>query len=83
MRIKPYIKATSVANGGIQLNDALFRWLLIPAFGIIIPLATNMVDHHRFSQWEVKFIYLYNIGIAFIIYQGNRYLFFTMRSYFD
>jgi sensor histidine kinase YesM len=66
-----------------QLNDIGFRLILIPTFGIAIPLVTGMVDHSAFSSWQVKFSYLYTIGIAFVVWEGNRYLLFTLRSYFD
>ena len=36
-----------------------------------------------FTLWEGKASFLYTIGIAFVIWQGNRYLLFTLRSYFD
>lgn len=66
-----------------QLNDIGFRLILIPAFGISIPLVTGMVDHSNFTSWQIKFSYLYTIGIAFVVWEGNRYLLFTLRSYFD
>ena len=66
-----------------KVNDIGFRLILIPAFGIIIPVITGMVDHATFSLLQVKLSYLYTIGIAFIIWEGNRYLHFSLRSYFD
>src|SRR5688572_5913409 len=36
-----------------------------------------------FSLWEYKLSYLYTIGIAFVVWEGNRYLLFSLRSYFD
>jgi LytS/YehU family sensor histidine kinase len=42
-----------------------------------------MVNHAALSMWTVKFSFLFTIGIAFIIWEGNRYLLFTLRSYFD
>ncbi|MGB8190512.1 MAG: histidine kinase [Chitinophagaceae bacterium] len=66
-----------------RLNDIGFRLILIPSFGIIIPIATGMIDHGAFSSWQIKFSYLYTIGIAFVVWEGNRYLLFTLRSYFD
>lgn len=66
-----------------RLNDIGFRLILIPAFGITIPIVTGMIDHIRFSQWEFKLSFIYTIGIAFIVWEGNRYLLFTLRSYFD
>lgn len=66
-----------------KLNDIGFRLILIPFFGIVIPLITGMVDHGNFALWKIKLSFLYTIAIAFIIWQGNRYLLFTLRSYFD
>ncbi|MBP6687354.1 MAG: histidine kinase [Lacibacter sp.] len=42
-----------------------------------------MVPHEQFSNWQIKFSYLYTIAIAFVIYEGVRFLQFTLRSYFD
>lgn len=66
-----------------KLNDIGFRLILIPFFGICIPLVTRMVDHVNFSNWEIKFSYAYTILIAFLVWQGNRYLLFTLRTYFN
>jgi len=65
------------------VNDIGFRLILVPAFGIIIPLITGMINPYNFSNLQVKFSFLYTIGIAAVIWQGNRYLHFSMRSYFD
>lgn len=66
-----------------RLNDIGFRLILIPFFGIAIPLVTGMVDENNFSLLKIKFSFAYTIAIAFIIWQGNRYLLFTLRSYFN
>jgi LytS/YehU family sensor histidine kinase len=42
-----------------------------------------MTDKNDFSLWKFKLSFLFTIGIAFIIWEGNRYLLFTLRSYFD
>jgi len=42
-----------------------------------------MIPHNEFSAWQIKLSYLYTIFIAFIIYEGTRYLHFTLRTYFD
>ncbi|MBC7827712.1 MAG: histidine kinase [Chitinophagaceae bacterium] len=42
-----------------------------------------MIDPVSFTLWRSKFSFLYTIGIAFVIWQGNRYLLFTLRSYFN
>ncbi len=83
-------KATKWENGrkpadidAVRLNDIGFRLILIPAFGIVIPLVTGMMEDARFSLWQQKLSFLYTIGISFVIWQGNRFLLFTLRSYFD
>ena len=66
-----------------RLNDIGFRVILIPFFGIAIPLITGMINGQNFSNWQVKLSFLYTIFIAFVIWEGNRYLLFSLRSYFD
>jgi sensor histidine kinase YesM len=66
-----------------RINDIGFRVILIPFFGIAIPLITGMINGQNFSNWQIKLSFLYTIFIAFIIWEGNRYLLFSMRSYFD
>ena len=80
---------TNISNGAttgktdLRVNDMAFRLVLIPFFGIFIPLFTGMVNGRNFSNWEVKLSFLYTIFIAFVIWHGNRYLHSSMRSYFD
>jgi sensor histidine kinase YesM len=66
-----------------EINDIGFRLILIPFFGIAIPLLTRMIAPGSLSHWTLKLAYGYTIGIAFIIWQGNRYLLFSLRSYFN
>ena len=66
-----------------QLNDIGIRVILIPFFGIAIPLITGMVDHTHLPLWKIKLSYVYTIALAFLVWQGNRYLLFTLRSYFN
>lgn len=42
-----------------------------------------MVTDQTPSTWKFKLSFLFTIGIAFLIWEGNRYLLFTLRSYFD
>ncbi len=66
-----------------QINDIGFRLILIPFFGIAIPVFTGMIPYAHFSHWMFKLAYGYSIGIAFVVWQGNRFLLFSLRSYFD
>lgn len=70
-------------KNGTYVNDIGFRLILIPVFGILIPLITGMINPYNFTNWQVKFSFIYTIGIAAVIWQGNRYLHYSMRSYFD
>ena len=66
-----------------SLNDIGFRVVLIPFFGIAIPLLTRLTEHPFNSHWQLKASFLYTILLAYLIWEGNRYLLFTLRSYFD
>lgn len=70
-------------NISIRLNDIGFRLILTPFFGIAIPNMSGMIDNSMFTPWLLKFSYLYTIGISLVIWEGNRFLLFTLRSYFD
>lgn len=86
MEKEPTNTSSSPTKGGItnfRPNDIAFRLVLIPVFGIVIPLATGMINMRNFNNWEIKLSFLYTIGIAFLVWQGNRSLFFSLRSYFD
>ena len=77
------IPATNNTPARERLNDIGFRLILIPAFGITVPIVSGMISGTGFSNWQLKFSFLFTIGIAFIVWEGNRYLLFTLRSYFD
>src|SRR4030095_753385 len=64
-------------------SDLGFRVILIPFFGIVIPIITGMIKNNAYGLWQLKLGYLYTIAIAFVVWEGNRYLLFTLRSYFD
>jgi len=83
MPTNPDIPATKPFSQKEKLNDIGFRVILIPFFGIAIPIITRMVPQQAFSTWQFKLSYLYTILIAFVIWEGNRFLLFSLRSYFD
>lgn len=83
MPTKPDIPPTKLHAPREKMNDIGFRVILIPALGIVIPLLTGMVNNRNFSNWEIKGSFLYTILISFVIWEGNRYLLFTLRSYFN
>lgn len=65
------------------VDDIGFRLILIPTFGIVIPLVTGMINGQNFNNWQIKLSFLYTIMIALVIWQGNRYLHYSIRTYFD
>lgn len=83
MATKPAIPPTGPVAVREHLNDVGIRAVLIPFFGIGIPLVTGMIPHQQLSLWQIKLSYCYTIAISFLIIQGSRYLHFTLRSYFD
>ena len=76
-------KETTGRKSDFRINDIGFRLILVPFFGIAIPLVTGLINGQNFSTWQVKLSFLYTIMIAFIIWEGNRFLHFSLRSYFD
>lgn len=80
---KPEIQQNRTDKEIIRLNDIGFRLILIPFFGIAIPLLSGMLRDFHLSLWQTKLSFLYTIGISFVIWEGNRFLLFTLRSYFD
>ena len=81
--ISPKLSPTKLVSATFRPNDIGFRLVLIPAFGIAIPLLTGMINNANFNHWQIKLSFLFTIGIAFLVWQGNRYLFLSLRSYFD
>lgn len=77
------VKEPTGNKNDYPVNDIGFRLVLTPVFGIGIPLITGMINAQNFNHWEIKLSFLYTIMIAFVIWQGNRYLHFTLRTYFD
>jgi sensor histidine kinase YesM len=72
---RPYLPA-------VQLNDRLMRLIGIPLFGIAIPNLTGLFGDLTFRDPVYWLGYVYFIGLAALIWQGNRYLLFQTRSRF-
>lgn len=77
------METEGMMSGKIKLNDIAFRLIAIPACGIAIPILSNMVNPSTFPHEKLKLAMLGTIGIAAIIFHGNKYLHSTLRSYFD
>ncbi|MDF2381141.1 histidine kinase [Nostoc ellipsosporum NOK] len=67
----------------VPVNDGWFRFIVIPILGIGIPLISGMIHDIDLSVRINRLSFLYTTMIAFVVWQGNRYLHFSFRSYFD
>ncbi len=70
------------ANGEIELNDKTMRLIGIPFFGIVIPNVTGLFGSLSLGDLTYWLGYVYFIALAFLIWQGNRYLLFRTRKRF-
>lgn len=70
------------AHSEIKLDDNTFRWIGIPFFGLLIPNVTGLFGTLTFTDFSYWLGYLYFISLAFLIWQGNRYLLFRTRKRF-
>ncbi|MFZ1805933.1 MAG: histidine kinase [Cyclobacteriaceae bacterium] len=71
-----------IAHSEIKLDDNTFRWIGIPFFGLLIPNATGLFGTLNYTDLSYWLGYLYFISLAFLIWQGNRYLLFRTRKRF-
>jgi sensor histidine kinase YesM len=66
----------------VKLNDNTMRLIGIPFFGIAIPILTGLFGTLSFRDPLYWIGFVYFIGLAFLIWQGNRYLLFRTRKRF-
>src|SRR5688572_656924 len=66
----------------VQLNDRIIRLIGIPFFGIIIPNIAGLFGDLHYHDPAYWLGYVYFILLAFLIWQGNRYLLFRTRNRF-
>lgn len=66
----------------VKLNDEKIRLIGIPFFGITIPNLTGMFGDLKLTDARYWLGYVLFIGLAAVIWQGNRYLLFRTRQRF-
>ncbi|MEQ9414114.1 MAG: histidine kinase, partial [Cyclobacteriaceae bacterium] len=71
-----------ITHSEVKLDDNTFRRIGIPFFGLLIPNATGLFGTLTFTDLFYWLGYLYFISLAFLIWQGNRYLLFRTRKRF-
>lgn len=70
------------SSGNVNLNDDWIRWIGIPLLGIAIPNLTGLLGNLSLTDIKYWFGYVLFIGLAAVIWQGNRYLLFRTRKRF-
>ncbi len=60
----------------VTLDDWVVRAIGIPFFGLVIPSATGLVDLSGASFSAIALHYVFFTGVAFAVWQGNRFLLF-------
>jgi hypothetical protein len=73
---------TTLNTEDVKLNDNLIRLLGIPFFGLIIPNVSGLFGNLSVGDPKYWFGYVYFILLAYLIWQGNRYLLFRTRKRF-
>ena len=78
---EPGKKPTLTKIERAKINDQWIRLIGIPGFGISIPNFTGLFGDLTYHQWQYWFGYLYFILIAFLVWEGNRWLLLKQREY--
>ena len=65
-----------------KLNDNMIRLIGVPTFGIVIPNVAGLFGDLTFRDPFYWFGYCFFIALAYLIWQGNRYLLFRTRKRF-
>jgi hypothetical protein len=66
----------------VRLNDDKIRLIGIPFFGMAIPNLTGLFGNLQITDARYWLGYVVFIGLAAVVWQGNRYLLFRTRQRF-
>lgn len=67
----------------VDVEDRVIRIIGPQFFGIVIPNATGLISNDDRSVVFLLLSYLYFIGLASLIWEGNRYLLFKLQHKFS
>lgn len=73
---------TTINSADVKLNDNLIRLLGIPFFGLVIPNVSGLFGDLSVTDPKYWLGYIYFVTLAYLIWQGNRYLLFRTRKRF-
>lgn len=65
-----------------ELNDGTMRLIGVPGFGVIIPNVAGLFGDLTYGDAAYWLGYVFFILLAYLIWQGNRYLLFRTRKRF-
>lgn len=75
----PSDEPAAVRGGDAErVHDLWLRLLLSPVLGVVIPNMTGLIDHSRHGSAGLAGSYLYFSLIAFVIWEGNRRIYFRV-----
>lgn len=66
----------------VELNDWKLRLIGVPFFGLLIPNVAGLFGNLSYNDVEYWVGYLFFVLLAYLIWQGNRYLLFRTRKRF-
>ena len=61
-----------------QLQDLWLRLLLSPVLGVLVPTFSGLVDHRRHTAVGLLASYAYFSVLAFVVWEGNRRLYYKL-----
>jgi Histidine kinase len=61
-----------------QLQDLWLRLLLSPVMGIVVPAFSGLLDHRRHSDIGLIASYAFFSAVAFLVWEGNRRLYYKL-----
>ncbi|HXW04919.1 MAG TPA: histidine kinase [Vicinamibacterales bacterium] len=75
------LRGATAANGGSrpEISDVWPRLLLSPVLGVLIPNLSGLIDHGRHGTAGLAGSYLYFALVAFVIWEGNRRIYFRLQ----
>ncbi len=72
--LKRKLKQTAHIEDGIVIDDRRVRLIGVPFFGLVIPGATGLINSNLLSKAQLLCFYAYFVLLAWIVWEGNRYL---------
>ena len=62
-----------------QVSDLWPRLLLTPVIGVVLPNLSGLIDNSRHTLFGLAISYLYFTFVAFVVWEGNRRIYFRLQ----